>query len=466
MAGSDPRAIIENGAMGWRQWAAVALTVGLNALDGFDVLSSAFAGPGIKQEWHLAPDGLGAVLSMELIGMGVGSLLFGGMADKYGRRPTILGCLLLMAIGMFAATTSTSPQTLSIYRVITGLGIGGMLSATNAVVFEVSSRKHRSFALALMVIGYPLGAFGGGLIAASLLETHGWRSVFMFGGIMTTLFVPLVLIFVPETPAWLAQARPTNALTKINHTLRRFGHQALDALGPQAKHEQDASLADIFRPAYRRATLVLSLGYAAHALTFYYILKMAPSIISDPQFAGQSFTKSQGASVLAYANLGGALGGACFGWFMHRFGNHGGAGAVGCHGRPVRDGRDFDFRLDAVGYADRVCKQCRDRRLLCRLCRQLPDPCQGHRDRICAECRARRCGFVTLSGRAAVHRRTGLDERIADHGDWLAGGAGDVRLPAGAGKAARLRVGPALRLRGRATGVSGPCPKQCGGSRL
>jgi benzoate transport len=320
MAGSDPRAIIENGAMGWRQWAAVALTVGLNALDGFDVLSSAFAGPGIKQEWHLAPDGLGAVLSMELIGMGVGSLLFGGMADKYGRRPTILGCLLLMAIGMFAATTSTTPQTLSIYRVITGLGIGGMLSATNAVVFEVSSRKHRSFALALMVIGYPLGAFGGGLIAASLLETHCWRSVFMFGGIMTTLFVPLVLIFVPETPAWLAQARPTNALTKINHTLRRFGHQALDALGPQAKHEQDASLADIFRPAYRRATLVLSLGYAAHALTFYYILKMAPSIISDPQFAGQSFTKSQGASVLAYANLGGALGGACFGWFMHRFG--------------------------------------------------------------------------------------------------------------------------------------------------
>ena len=68
-----PKQIIDNGPMHWRQWMAVAITIGLNALDGFDVLSSAFAGPGIKQEWNLGPDGLGVVLAMELIGMGVGS---------------------------------------------------------------------------------------------------------------------------------------------------------------------------------------------------------------------------------------------------------------------------------------------------------------------------------------------------------------------------------------------------------
>jgi len=320
MASTDPRAVIENGAMGKRQWAAVALTIALNALDGFDVLSSAFAGPGIKQEWQLAPDGLGAVLSMELIGMGVGSLLLGGAADKYGRRPTILACLVLMAAGMFLATTATSPQQLSLYRVVTGLGIGGMLAAINAVAFEYSNLKSRSFAMAVMVIGYPIGAFLGGLVAAELLKEHDWRSIFVFGGIMTATCIPLVLMIIPETPAWLNQARPAGALERINRTLTRLGHQPIDALGPQAPHEEEASLADIFKPAYRRATLVLSLGYAAHALTFYFILKMAPAIMSDPQFAGQSFTKAEGASVLAYANLGGALGGACFGWFMHRFG--------------------------------------------------------------------------------------------------------------------------------------------------
>jgi len=194
------------------QWAAIIITIGLNALDGFDVLSSAFAGPGIKAEWHLQPDGLGAVLSMELIGMGFGSLLLGGAADKWGRRPTILFCLILMAIGMFGATSSTSPQGLSLWRVLTGLGIGGMLSATNAVVYELSNKTRRSLATALMVIGYPLGAFVGGLIAAHLIQSyHDWRPIFVFGGTMTVIFVPLVWFFVPETPAWLDQARRPNA---------------------------------------------------------------------------------------------------------------------------------------------------------------------------------------------------------------------------------------------------------------
>ena len=103
-----PKQIIDNGPMHWRQWMAVAITIGLNALDGFDVLSSAFAGPGIKQEWHLAPDGLGAVLAMELVGMGVGSLLLGGAADKIGRRPTILACLVMMSVGMFLAAASST----------------------------------------------------------------------------------------------------------------------------------------------------------------------------------------------------------------------------------------------------------------------------------------------------------------------------------------------------------------------
>lgn len=318
--GKDLQQVIDDERMSLRQWIAVLVTIGLNALDGFDVLSSAFAGPGIKQEWKLAPDGLGAVLSMELIGMGAGSLLLGGMADKYGRRPTILTCLLLMGVGMFGATTAGTPFALSLWRVLTGLGIGGMLAATNAVVFELSNARSRSFAQALMVIGYPIGAFLGGLIAAQLLKTHDWRAIFLFGGAMTLVFVPLVLLFVPETPAFLGQARPVGALVKINAILARFGHSQIAALPPRSPHAERAGLADIFRPAYLRTTIVLATGYAAHALTFYYVLKMTPAILSDPSFAGQSFTKSQGASVLAYANLGGALGGAAFGWFMHRLG--------------------------------------------------------------------------------------------------------------------------------------------------
>ena len=79
------------------QLAVVVITVLLNAMDGFDILSIAFASPGIAKEWGIAQLGLGIVLSMELIGMAIGSVLLGGVADKIGRRPTLLGCLVVMA---------------------------------------------------------------------------------------------------------------------------------------------------------------------------------------------------------------------------------------------------------------------------------------------------------------------------------------------------------------------------------
>jgi MFS family permease len=153
------------------QVVVVILTVLMNAMDGFDVLSIAFASPGIAREWGIAQTALGVVLSMELIGMAFGSVLIGGVADKIGRRPTILACLAVMVLGMIGATTAGSPVQLSIWRVFTGLGIGGVLSAINAVVAEFSNKRWRSFCISMMVIGYPLGGTFGGMLASRLLAT-------------------------------------------------------------------------------------------------------------------------------------------------------------------------------------------------------------------------------------------------------------------------------------------------------
>ena len=89
----------------------VGITVALNALDGFDVLSISFASPGIATEWGIDRAALGIVLSMELIGMAFGSILLGGVADTIGRSPTVLGCLVVMATGMLMATTVDQPSS-------------------------------------------------------------------------------------------------------------------------------------------------------------------------------------------------------------------------------------------------------------------------------------------------------------------------------------------------------------------
>src|SRR3974390_446784 len=157
----DPRQSLGSSPMSTVQRVVIAVTVGLNALDGFDVLAISFASPGIAREWGIDRAALGVVLSMELLGMGLGSILLGGVADKMGRRRTLLGCLIVMTLGMVMATQAKNVYFLSSWRVITGLGIGGMLATINAVAAEFSNSRRRALCVSLMAIGYPVGAVVG-----------------------------------------------------------------------------------------------------------------------------------------------------------------------------------------------------------------------------------------------------------------------------------------------------------------
>jgi benzoate transport len=315
MSMSDPRKTLSASTMSVAQIAAVAITVGLNAIDGFDVLAISFASPGIAREWGIDRAALGIVLSMELIGMGLGSVLLGGVADKMGRRRTLLGCLVVMTLGMVMATRANGVYDLSVWRVFTGLGIGGMLASINAVAAEFSSDKRRSLNVSLMAIGYPIGAVIGGSIAAVLLKQGEWRVVFEFGAVVTALFIPLVLWLVPESIAWLCQRQPAGALANVNRSLVRMGHEPVAAL-PEVSFEARArSVADIFSPQLIRVTVLVTLAYFLHITTFYFILKWVPKIVVD-----MGFTPSSAAGVLVWANVGGASGGAVLGVLSLRFG--------------------------------------------------------------------------------------------------------------------------------------------------
>ncbi len=300
--------------MGWLQITAVVITIGLNALDGFDVLSIAFASPGIAAEWHPSQTALGWLQSMELAGMALGSILLGGVADKIGRRATILGCLVVMAAGMFLATTAGGIGYLSVYRVITGLGIGGTLAAINAVAAEFSNTRARNLSVSIMSIGYPIGAVVGGIIVTQLLKGHDWRAVFYFGCAFTVLFIPLVLWLVPESVPWLIRKQPAGALEKVNRALRRMGHAAIESLPAITPEARSRSTGDIFRPALIATTIIVTAAYFFHVMSFYYVAKWTPKIVVD-----MGFTQSQGSGVLTWANVGGMLGGALLGLLTLRF---------------------------------------------------------------------------------------------------------------------------------------------------
>lgn len=314
----DPQRIIDENPMNWRQYVVVALMVALNALDGFDVLSSAFAAPGISAEWGVPREALGVVLSAELVGMGFGSVLLGGLADKRGRKPTMLACLVIMAIGMYCAHAASGVTELTAWRFVTGLGIGGMLTATNAVTAESTSKSGRSLSMAIYVIGYPLGGVIGGFAAQTwLLQDYDWRAVFLFGAVVTAAMIPFVMVFVPETPGFLAATRPAGAVEKINRSLAAFAKPPIAGLPEFTADQPKPRVMDILtNPRLRPVTLLLAFGYMAHTITFYYILKWAVKIVSDYP---PGYAQPEAASVLTYANIGGAVGGLLFGFLMKRW---------------------------------------------------------------------------------------------------------------------------------------------------
>ena len=299
----DPRAIIAREPMGRAQLIAVAMCVALTALDGFDVLSISFASPGIAAEWGIDRAMLGIVLSMELIGMSAGSIFVGGLADRVGRRPIALGCLVVMAIGMGLATTAGDVTTLSAYRLFTGIGIGGLLAAGNAMAAEFSNARRRNLAVALMAAGYPMGAIVGGSIASRLLADGSWRSVFAFGALVSAAFIPLVWFLVPETIAYLAHRRPDNVVERVSAVLRRLGHPAVAGLPAPSADAPRARLSQLFTPSLARTSVLLTLSYFAHIMTFYFILKWIPKIVVDMGFA-----PSTAGGVLVWANVGGLIG--------------------------------------------------------------------------------------------------------------------------------------------------------------
>jgi benzoate transport len=310
---TDPRETLAGAPMSTLQILVVAITLGMTALDGFDVLSISFASPGIAAEWGIDRAALGIVLSMELFGMAIGSVLLGAAADRIGRRPMMLGCLVLMTLGMFMVTAVKLIPQLELWRFITGLGIGGLLATNNAVAAEFANQRRRNLCVSLMAIGYPIGVVLGGLIVAVLLEQHNWRSVFYFGGTITALFIPIVLLLVPESIHWLAQQRPARALERINRALGRMGHATVSVLPDVIAPVGTRAAGGIFAPGLIAITLLAALAYFFHIVTFYFLMKWIPKIVVD-----MHFSQADGARVAVWANVGGATGGTLLGLLTQR----------------------------------------------------------------------------------------------------------------------------------------------------
>lgn len=306
---------IDQSPMSAYQWFIVLMAAIMNVLDGFDVLALAFTATAIRQEFGLSGTELGYLLSAGLFGMAAGSLFLAPLADKIGRRPLLLLSVALSAFGMLGSALVSHYQLLGVWRVLTGLGVGGILVGTNVLTSEYASRKWRSLAISIYAAGFGVGAVLGGMFAVMLQAEYGWRAVFLAGAVLTGLCFLVLLLWLPESIDYLLSKQPAGAMQRLNRIAAKMNLQGEWSLPPKtAKSERQLPIGRLFSTPYRRPTLLIWVAFFAIMFSFYFVSSWTPALLKE---AGM--TTEQSVSVGMMIALGGTCGALLYGLLASRW---------------------------------------------------------------------------------------------------------------------------------------------------
>jgi MFS transporter, AAHS family, 4-hydroxybenzoate transporter len=168
-------------------------------VDGYDTLMLAFIAPLISKEWALHPQTVGAIFASSYAGAALGATAIGIAADRFGRKTMLLASLVLVGVFTILCARSVNPAQLMVLRAVAGLGLGGALSTSIALIAESTPVHRRRATVTRMFLGFPVGAMVGGAATAAVMSFLGWRGVFVGGGVCALLLIPLVAFGVTES---------------------------------------------------------------------------------------------------------------------------------------------------------------------------------------------------------------------------------------------------------------------------
>ncbi|MBT2597155.1 aromatic acid/H+ symport family MFS transporter [Arthrobacter sp. ISL-72] len=272
----------------------------LVVFDGYDLIvygtvqSSLIADTG----WGLTKATAGTIGSMAFLGMMIGAVFAGRMADSWGRRRTILGCAIAFSVFTIACAFAPNAAVFGALRLLAGIGLGGLVPSANALVAELVPEKWRSTIATLMMSGVPIGGSIAALVGIPLIPAFGWPAMFLVAVLALAVVVPLGLRFLPETlPTAPPETLPGNA--------------EKPAVAPQEK----AGFGSLLRAPYLGVSLLFALATLATLFAWYGLGTWLPNLM---QLAGYNL-----GSALTFAlalNLGAVAGSVITAWAGTRYG--------------------------------------------------------------------------------------------------------------------------------------------------
>ncbi|MFC0582179.1 MFS transporter [Micrococcoides hystricis] len=270
------------------------------------------------EPWSLTPLQAGALGSQALIGMMIGAMLIGSLSDRLGRKKMLIISVVIFTTAQLGAALAPTPELFGLFRLIGGLGMGGIIPVAAAMTIEFSHPRKRSLNYGLMYSGYSLGILAAAMVAFAILEQAGWRWVIGIGAV-PVLLVPLLIWKLPESMESLLirgereKARQHAAELGINPY-----HEAewMPAKSPQKQHTSwKDSLSVMFSRGYRVATIGFWVALFCGLLLVYGLNTWLPNIMKE---AGYEL----GSSILFLAvfSLASAIGGILIGGAADKYG--------------------------------------------------------------------------------------------------------------------------------------------------
>ena len=299
---------IDKGSITSQQILVVALCFVFNMLDGFDITAMAVVASSVSSDLSLTDDLVGWIFSFALAGMMGGAMVLAPVADIIGRRVLIILSLLLVGVSILLTSKADSLGPFIILRFVSGMGAGALLACQASLAAEYSPEKYRALSVALVTAGYPTGAMMTSVVAGFIMPEYGWRSMFVFGGLITLGMVVVAWLMIPESLKYLLEKQPKNALIKINEILQKLKHSPIDELPERIKsHKNKTTLLNNMRmllsPKYRSLSLTLWTAFCCAYATLYFLMSWIPKLMEN---AGYDMAAGRNAFFLF--NLGGVIG--------------------------------------------------------------------------------------------------------------------------------------------------------------
>ncbi len=175
-------------------------------LDAFDFFLMVFVFKDIAAEFHVGIPDVSIAVVLTLAMRPLGALIFGRLADRFGRKPTLMANILLYSVLELASGFAPSLLSLLVLRALFGIAMGGEWGVGSALTMETIPPKSRGFVSGLLQAGYPSGYLLASVIYGLFYEYIGWRGLFMVG-VLPALLVVYVRSHMQESPAWEAMAK-------------------------------------------------------------------------------------------------------------------------------------------------------------------------------------------------------------------------------------------------------------------